>query len=109
MIDEETRNAFLDHLKAKNAGHEGDPCPVCGHDNWRLEGPNHIINDGPIKVEPGNEPCIIGTISLILMICNDCFHVRMFALAPIINRYKAWGLPSSPRSCGDVPISGGPR
>jgi hypothetical protein len=84
MIDEETKKAFLDHLKAKTAGCEADPCPVCGHDDWQLEGPSHVLDSGPIKLAVGGTPFTIGSIPMILTICKNCFHARMFALAPII-------------------------
>jgi hypothetical protein len=99
MIDEETRKIFLDHLEAKTAGCEGDPCPVCGYDDWQLEGSNHVINDKPIVL--GSAVVTIGSIPLILTICKNCSYARMFASNPILSG-KDGGKDSpvpSPRTC----------
>ena len=82
MTDETVRKIFLDHLKSKTAGCERDPCPVCGRDDWQLEGPNHVINDKPIVL--GSATVTVGSIPLILTICKNCFYARMFASTPIL-------------------------
>lgn len=80
MWSETDIETFRAHVVACG-GQATDACPVCGTQEWMLEGPV-----APFRYSPGTAAGSIvgsGAVPLILAVCRKCFYVRLFAWKPI--------------------------
>lgn len=77
MTDEDLRAALV-HLKKFN---DQKPCPVCGGENFSLEGPMVLVRHPPTVAALSGKDAI----PVLVAVCTSCFFMRQFAWVPIRN------------------------
>lgn len=69
------RKHFLDNVKNRF-------CPKCGSECFGIDGPMALV-----RLHPQSETLIVAdlnnTAPLVIVVCQECFHVDLFAWKPI--------------------------